>query len=155
MHLRIITVSSKMPHWVEQGYEEYAKRLGRDLQLELIELKQATHHNLSKVERLKIEADRILNKISTKDFVIIAEVLGHQISTEHLAKKLETWQDQGFKITLIIGGPDGLDPRVSQRANFSWSLSPLAFPHTLVRVMIIEQVYRALSILKKHPYHRA
>ena len=101
------------------------------------------------------ESKRILSQIDASDHVVALDVIGKSWSTPELAEHLASWQQLGSDISLVIGGPDGLDPACLQRANQRWSLSALTLPHPLVRVMLAEQLYRAWTILQNHPYHRA
>ena len=97
----------------------------------------------------------ILQHVSPRDRLIALEVGGRNLSTEKLSTTLKDWMLEGQDVVLAIGGPDGLSDQVRQQAEWHWSLSPLTLPHPLVRVIVIEQLYRAMSILKGHPYHRA
>ncbi len=101
------------------------------------------------------EAALILAKVDSHDFCVALDVVGKPLSTEALSQKLPTWQQAGKHITFLIGGHEGLDALCIKRANFAWSLSLLTFPHQLVKVLLAEQLYRAVSILNGHPYHRS
>lgn len=155
MRLRLITVGSRMPAWVEAGYQEYARRMPRELPLELVELPLARRHRNCNPEQLKQqEGDAILQQLSGRDRVVALEVGGRAWSTEQLAERLQAWQMDGRDIALLVGGPDGLSERCVARAELTWSLSTLTLPHPLVRIIVAEQVYRAWTILQGHPYHR-
>jgi len=155
MLINLICVGTKMPSWVTSGYEEYAKRLNRDVQLKLIELELAKRSKNSSVENLKSEeAKKIRQAIPKGNHVVVLDVTGNQWSTEKLSHRLDHWLHTGKDISLVIGGPDGLDESLIRSANESWSLSKLTYPHPLVRVIISEQIYRAWSMLNNHPYHR-
>lgn len=144
-----------MPQWVLDGYQEYAKRLPRDLQPRLVELNLATRSKTSNSTKAKIdEAHAIFASIGERDYVIALDVLGKSISTSGLSSKLASWQMEGHSVNILIGGPDGLDQSCLDRANEKWSLSALTLPHPLVRVVLIEQIYRAWTILQNHPYHK-
>ena len=93
--------------------------------------------------------------LAPRDYVVALEVMGREMTTPELSQWLAARQADGRDLALLIGGPEGLDPGLSARADFHWSLSPLTWPHGLVRVMVTEQLYRALSLLQGHPYHRA
>ena len=101
------------------------------------------------------EADALLDAIPEKAHVIALDNLGVAWSTEQVSKQLESWQELGKSLVFLIGGADGLHPRARSRANQMWSLSNLTYPHPLVRVVLVEQLYRAQSLLDNHPYHRA
>jgi len=148
-------VGKSMPSWVEQGYQEYAKRLTGNIKLELIEIplnKRSKHADISRL--IAQECKHMMSHIQTQDHVIALEVKGKNWSTEELAENLGQWQQQGQNICLLIGGPEGLHQDAINRAQEKWSLSNLTLPHPLVRVVLAEQIYRAWSILARHPYHR-
>ncbi len=156
MKLNIIAIGTKMPTWVVEGFLEFHKRLNASFNINLIELPLAKRSKQSVTEKIiQQEGDAILNKLSSDDEVIALEVKGQAWSTEALAKKLEFWQQSRKTINFIIGGPDGLAKSCLQRANEKWSLSNLTLPHPLVRLILIEQLYRAHTININHPYHRA
>lgn len=156
MKLNLLAVGQKMPQWVSDGYQEYARRLPRDCSLNLIEIAPAKRGKTSQPQQwMQEESKRILSHIDASDHVVVLDVVGKSWSTPQVAENLATWQQQGNDVSLVIGGPDGLDPTCLQRANQRWSLSALTLPHPLVRVLLAEQLYRAWTILQNHPYHRA
>ncbi len=156
MKLKLLAVGQKMPQWVSDGYQEYARRLPRDCSLNLIEIAPAKRGKTSQPQQwMQEESKRILSQIDASDHVVALDVIGKNWSTPELAENLAIWQQQGGDVSLIIGGPDGLDPACLQRADQRWSLSGLTLPHPLVRVLLAEQLYRAWTILQNHPYHRA
>lgn len=149
-----------MPAWVSQGYEEYAKRLNKDIKIKLIEVAASKRVKTTSVDRLKSEESVRIQKILSKDankgaHIVVLDVKGKQWGTEDLSKQLESWLHLGQDVNLIVGGPDGLDDDILKLAKQSWSLSKLTFPHPIVRVVVSEQIYRAWSLLNNHPYHRA
>ncbi len=155
MKVKLIAVGTKMPRWVEQGYQEYAKRLPREFSLELIEIPPGNRGKNADIERaIRKEGELMMSKIQTSDHVVALEVLGKPWSTEQLAEQAERWQMSGQDVALLVGGPEGLAPECKQRANQQWSLSPLTLPHPMVRILLSEQVYRAWSLIQGHPYHR-
>lgn len=156
MKLKLLAVGQKMPQWVSDGFNEYARRLPRDCSLQLIEIAPAKRGKTSQPQQwLQEEGKRILSHIDGSDHVVALDVLGKPWSTPQLADNLAGWQQQGQDVSLLIGGPDGLADECLQRANQRWSLSALTLPHPLVRVVLAEQLYRAWTILQNHPYHRA
>ena len=156
MIIHFIVVGQKMPQWVVQGYEEYAKRLPKSCALKLIELPMAPRSKNSSVEKLKAEeAKRIQAAIPKGAQLIVLDEHGQQPTTLKLAHKLEDWLGSGQDIALVVGGPDGLDAKLLQQAQWKWSLSNLTLPHPLVRIVVAEQLYRAWSVMQNHPYHRA
>ena len=155
MRIRLITVGSKMPGWVEEGYTEYSRRLGADLKLELVEIPLNRRSKGADVNRLQEkEARQMLAAVGQGDRVVTMEIKGKAWSTEQLADKMGDWMHSGRNVSLLVGGPEGLHPSCMAQADLRWSLSSLTLPHPLVRVVVAEQVYRAWSILKNHPYHK-
>ncbi|NKN34405.1 23S rRNA (pseudouridine(1915)-N(3))-methyltransferase RlmH [Marichromatium bheemlicum] len=155
MRIQLISVGRRMPDWVEQGYAEYARRLPPECALQLHEIEPARRVKNGSVARYKDEeAERIFKAIPKGAAVIALDGSGEAWSTERLAQTLEDWLADGRDRALLVGGPDGLDPRCLARAEQRWSLSRLTFPHPLVRVILAEQLYRAWSLTRGHPYHR-
>ncbi|UTW47850.1 23S rRNA (pseudouridine(1915)-N(3))-methyltransferase RlmH [Bacterioplanoides sp. SCSIO 12839] len=155
MKLRLLAVGTKMPAWVEQGYQEYAKRLPNDCALELVEISPGHRaKNTSKEKAMQQEAEALKKAIRPQDHVVALDVKGKPWSTEQLASNLSDWRMQGGDVALLIGGPDGMTADVLALAKQRWSLSNLTLPHPLVRVLMAEQLYRAWSILQGHPYHK-
>ena len=156
MKIHLLSVGNKMPAWVNDGYSEYAKRMPRECQLQLIELPPAIRSKNQPVQRaIEDEGQRILKAIPKNSYVVALDVKGKQHSTESLSTTLDNWLNIGSDITLIIGGADGLSDECLKKSDSKWSLSDLTFPHPLVRVVLAEQLYRAWSLLNNHPYHRA
>ena len=155
MRLRLLAVGTRMPGWVDTGVADYARRLGPDLRLQIEELALAKRSAGGDTARaVADEGRRMMIAIHPDEFVVALEVSGKAFSTEELSKWLGARLQDGRDVTLLIGGPDGIAAECRKRANLHWSLSPLTLPHALVRIVIVEQLYRALSILKGHPYHR-
>jgi 23S rRNA (pseudouridine1915-N3)-methyltransferase len=152
--LKIIAVGHKMPAWVTAGFEEYAKRMPREATISLIELKPDKRAAGKGGEQVReAEAARIL-EAAGKDYLIALDEHGQEVTTLKLADRFKTWLCGGRDVSLVIGGADGLHPSVIQKADWTWSLSPLTLPHAMVRVVLAEQLYRAWSVLNNHPYHR-
>ena len=155
MRVKLIAVGTKMPKWVVEGYDEYAKRLPKDFSLELVELPMSQRgKNTDIAKAIQKEGDAMLAAIPSGDKVIALEVLGKTWSTEQLAEQAAQWRMDGHNISLLVGGPDGLDPRCTARADQAWSLSKLTLPHPMVRILLAEQIYRAWTLMNNHPYHR-
>jgi len=155
MKIRLLAVGNKMPAWVEQGYQEYAKRLPRDCSLELVEISPGHRgKNASSYKAMQQEADALKKAIRPGEHVVALAVEGKPWSTERLSEELEGWRNQGGDVALLVGGPDGMTDDVLRLAKQRWSLSPLTLPHPLVRVLLSEQIYRAWTILQGHPYHK-
>lgn len=153
MKIKIVSVGSRAPEWVRAGYEEYARRLPRELSLSLIEI-PAPKHRPDAARHIRQEGDKMLAQIRPDDLVIALDERGRAVSSEELAKKMDNWRLDGRPVAFCVGGADGLAPAVRQRADETLSLSALTFPHYLVRVILAEAVYRAWSISAGHPYHR-
>lgn len=155
MNLHLLAVGQRMPAWVSEGYDEFARRLPHECSLKLIEIPAEKRGKNADVSQLMHkEGERMLAAIPKRAQVIALEVTGKPWSTEELAQQLQNWLRSGDDVALLVGGPDGLDPRCLERATQRWSLSKLTLPHPLVRIVVAEQLYRAWTILKGHPYHR-
>ena len=155
MQIQLIAVGNRMPSWVTDGYQDYAKRLPRECELLLREIAPGKRGKNADIARIRDEeGERILASLGRDDRVIALEVGGKAWSTIDLAEQLASWQRHGHRVSLMVGGPDGLAEACRQRASQQWSLSPLTLPHPLVRVILAEQIYRAWSLLNRHPYHR-
>jgi 23S rRNA (pseudouridine1915-N3)-methyltransferase len=153
---RLIAAGTRLPEWVNTGFEEYRKRLRTPLVLELHEISVATRSAGENPQRaVQREGADMLAVLGKDDFVVALEIAGKPMSTEQLSAWLADRLRGGRSLALMIGGPDGLAPAVLDRADQRWSLSPLTLPHALVRVVVAEQIYRAMSLLAGHPYHRA
>lgn len=155
MKIRLFAVGSKMPAWVEEGIDTYRKRLPRDFNFEIEEIALGQRGKNADIAKARAqEAQRIRDKLRGDEYMIALEVKGTPWTTEQLALEADTWRMAGRDIVLLVGGPDGLEPSLSAKADKAWSISPLTLPHPLVRIMLAEQLYRAWSLLVGHPYHR-
>ena len=155
MRVKVIAVGTRLPGWQQQGFQEYARRLPRECAMELVEIPAATRAKSKPTKQaIQKESDRLLAALAKNDYVIALDQPGAQYATEELAGLLDTWLAQGRDLAMLIGGADGLSHACRARADLRWSLSDLTLPHGLVRVLVAEQVYRAWSILRGHPYHR-
>ena len=158
MKLRLLTVGHKMPDWVQTGFGEYHKRIQPMMSCELIEIapaKRAKNPSDADISRYKqSEGAAILAARHPKEQLWVLDVKGKMLSTESLATKIHHAMTDGTDVALVIGGADGVSAEVLSHADFRWSLSDLTLPHPLVRVILIEQLYRAMSIIHHHPYHR-
>ncbi len=159
MKIRILTIGQKMPAWVYTAFEDYFKRIQPFVTTQLIELPMAKRgKNDSDADILKycqIEGETIVSNLKQGEVLIALEVGGRELSTEKLAQTMQQWTLDGMDIVLAIGGPDGLSDAVRKASAWHWSLSKLTLPHPMVRIILIEQLYRAMSINHNHPYHRA
>jgi 23S rRNA (pseudouridine1915-N3)-methyltransferase len=148
----LIAVGERMPAWVQQGFAEYAKRLSRELPLELIEVAAKSR---DPARAKSEEGAALLAAIPKGAHVVALDGRGKAWSSEELAQQLARWRMQGKDLAFLIGGADGLASTVLDRADQKWSLGPATLPHPLVRIVVVEQIYRAASLLANHPYHRA
>ncbi len=155
MKLILVAVGQKMPAWVETGFEEYRKRMPREAALHLLEIRAEKRSAGKTAEQvMAAERDRILDAIPPRAALWVLDEHGHQPDSVELSRYMNEALHGGQDICLIIGGADGLHADVKARAARLLSLSRLTLPHALVRVLIAEQLFRALSILNNHPYHR-
>jgi len=155
MHLRLIAAGTRMPTWVTDGFEQYTRRFPRHLSLELVEIQLGAREKKENPARaVNEESKRMLKALRSGDRVVALDQNGKTFSTEKLAGSLGHWQQEGRDVVFLIGGPDGLGGECIERAELTWSLSPLTLPHALVRILVAEQLYRAWTILQNHPYHR-
>lgn len=155
MKIRLIAVGQRPPAWVQEGYSDYARRLPRELPMELTEIAAPGRRGGNAERARDAEGERLLAAIGPDDWVVALDERGKTWSTLQLAEKLETWRMHGRNVTFLIGGADGLTPQCLERADHVLSLSAMTLPHALVRVVLAEQIYRAWTITIGHPYHRA
>jgi 23S rRNA (pseudouridine1915-N3)-methyltransferase len=149
----VVAVGHRMPAWVDAGFAEYAGRMPRDARIELAALKPAPRGGpLKRV--LETEGERVLAAIPAGCYKVALDERGARLDTMELARRIAGWRTAGRDIAFVIGGADGLSENVKKSADLAWSLSPLTLPHGLTRVLLAEQLYRAVSILHNHPYHR-
>lgn len=155
MHVRLIAVGTRPPSWVRSAYEDYARRLGSRLKLTLVPIEPGRRSARQDPRRaVEAEGRKILAAVHHGDFVIVLDEQGTEMRTAAFADWLAARMHDGRDLAFLIGGPDGFAPPVRARADVSLSLSRLTLPHALARVVLVEQLYRALSIHAHHPYHR-
>lgn len=144
-----------MPRWVDEAFQDYAKRMPRGLRIELIGVRPAPRGEGKTAQQLlEAEAVRIERALPRGTLRVALDEGGREFSTAAFAKWLEAQRSEGRDPAFLIGGPDGLAPRVKRRADLLLRLSAMTLPHGLARVLLAEQLYRAASILQGHPYHR-
>ena len=155
MQIKLIAVGTRMPKWVEQGYQEYAQRMPNLCSLELVEIvAKKRGKNADTARILRDEANALKAAIPNGSLTIALDRKGKHIDTESLAGHLQTWIDESKNVAILIGGPEGIDPNYLTQISIKWSLSAMTFAHPVVRVMLAEQLYRAWSINANLPYHR-
>ena len=154
MKLRIIALGHKLPAWANTAFDDYARRMPREFALELIELKpEARNRGKSIPQMLDAESVRIVAAAAGCQLVALDEH-GDAWTTARLAKQLRAWHDDARAIAFVVGSADGLAPAVKSNAAAVVALSALTLPHSLARILLAEQLYRAVSLLQGHPYHR-
>lgn len=153
MDLNVLAIGRKMPGWIAQGWQEYARRMPSHLKLNLIELDVAQAGSAAEIS--SAEAAALQKRMPQPASTVALDGRGRQWSTEQLAAQLENWQMNGQAVNFLIGGANGLDDSIRMQANQCWSLGALTLPHMLVRVVLAEQLYRAWTVTAGHPYHRA
>jgi 23S rRNA (pseudouridine1915-N3)-methyltransferase len=145
LRVRILAVGTRMPGWVTTAYEDYTRRMRKDMRVDLEEIP---------VGRTKAEEEKKLLDRIGDDYLVALDERGKSLTTLQLSKWLAERQQDGRDLSFVIGGPDGHGEVILGKASLRWSLSALTFPHAMVRVILAEQLYRALTVLQNHPYHR-
>jgi len=156
MQLLVAAVGQRMPGWVNEAWTEYSRRMPPSLSISLRQISLAKRGKNADTKRLTItESKSLYEAMPARARVIALDVQGQTWSTEKLAANLEDWMGDARDVGFMIGGPNGIAPEILQKADTRWSLGPLTLPHPLVRVVLVEQLYRAWTITQNHPYHRA
>jgi 23S rRNA (pseudouridine1915-N3)-methyltransferase len=151
----VVAVGTRMPAWVTEAVAEYSKRMPREARLELVELKPEKRDGGKTPEQcMRAEAARIQAALPKGCLRVVLDEHGRSLTSIQLSERLKDWLASGSDVAFVIGGADGLAPALKDDAELLWSLSDLTLPHALVRVILAEQLYRAVSILQNHPYHR-
>jgi 23S rRNA (pseudouridine1915-N3)-methyltransferase len=156
MKILVVAVGGRMPGWIDEAFDEYAKRMPRGLKTELIEIRPEPRSSGKTAEQLlAAEAARIGRALPRRAFVVALDERGSEMTTPELARWLAARAQSGRDVAFLLGGADGLAPETKRGAQAMLRLSALTLPHGLARVLLAEQLYRAASILENHPYHRA
>jgi 23S rRNA (pseudouridine1915-N3)-methyltransferase len=155
MRMRLLAAGTRMPGWVDAGFDDYAARLRGEYRLELTEIPLGDRSNGDVRRAVAAEGKRMLAAAGDRPYLVTLQVGGKALTTEQLALWLEDRARQGDAPVFCIGGPDGLLPEIDGQARLRWSLSALTLPHGLARVVVAEALYRAVSLIKGLPYHRA
>jgi 23S rRNA (pseudouridine1915-N3)-methyltransferase len=154
VQLRLVAVGTRMPGWVDEGFREYAGRLPRECRLQLREVALGRRSKGTAPAGAVAAEGRRLLAATEGCLRVCLDVRGTAVDTVGLSRRLAGWLQDGQDVALLIGGPDGLARECLEAAHWRWSLSPLTLPHGLVRVLVVEQIYRAWTVLAGHPYHR-
>ena len=154
MRLILLAVGDKLPAWAEAATADYLKRMPREARVELLTVKPEKRSGQSADSLKQAEAARLLDKLPANARLVALDEHGRQLSTRELADLLARWLGSGQDVCLVIGGADGLAPAILDKAETTLALSRLTLPHALARVLLAEQLYRAVSLLNNHPYHR-
>jgi 23S rRNA (pseudouridine1915-N3)-methyltransferase len=154
MKLLIVAVGQRVPDWAQTAYDDYAKRFPPELRVELKAVKTEPRGSKTLETLLSAERERIESAIPRGSRIVALDERGTTLTTRALAQQLNEWQLESDDVALVIGGPDGLDPAFRAAAHQRIRLSDLTLPHAMVRVLLIEQLYRAWSVNANHPYHR-
>jgi len=155
MHITIAAISNRLPEWISTGLADYSKRFPPDINLNIKEISPARRTKNSNTDRILQEEATKIRSIITRDHHVIAlDEKGTRRTTARLSEQLQDWKLESKNTLFIIGGPDGLDESLKQDAREMWSLSDFTLPHTMTRLLLVEQLYRASCILSNHPYHR-
>ena len=154
MRLTIVAVGLKVPDWAQTAYDDYAKRFPPEIKVELKAVKTEPRSSKTREALLLAEKSRIESAIARGTHIVALDERGTPVTTAALAERLKAWQLSGNDVAIVIGGPDGLEAGFKKSAHERLRLSDLTLPHAMVRVLLIEQLYRAWSITINHPYHR-
>ncbi|WBY01949.1 23S rRNA (pseudouridine(1915)-N(3))-methyltransferase RlmH [Ramlibacter tataouinensis] len=154
MRLRVVAVGQRVPDWASAAWDDYAKRFPSELRVELKAVKTEPRGSRTVEQLQAAERERIEAAIPRGARVVALDERGTALTTAALASRLKDWQLEAADVALVIGGPDGLDPAFRAAAHERIRLSDLTLPHAMVRVLLVEQLYRAWSINAGHPYHR-
>ena len=154
MRLGILAVGHKLPDWVAQGCAEYIKRMPRELSLAVTEIKPEPRGSKTREQLLAAEKTRLQAALQGFSRIVVLDERGTDLTTLKLAQRLEDWMREGGDTAFIIGGADGIDEGLKQQASEMIRLSSLTLPHAMARLILCEQLYRALSVVRNHPYHR-
>ena len=154
MKLGILAVGHKLPEWVAKGCAEYIKRMPRELSMVVVEIKPEPRGAKTREQLLAAEKVRLQAALQGFRRIVVLDERGVDLTTVQLARRLEDWMREGGDTAFVIGGADGIDAALKQQADESIRLSSLTLPHAMARLILCEQLYRAHSVVSKHPYHR-
>lgn len=155
MNINFLTIESSRPSWAKEAFEDYSSRFNKSIKVNwngLKPLKRTSNYNKDKA--IIQESEFLLSAVKERSYLVCLDKSGKSLDTLQLKSRFEGWLAATNNLTFLIGGPDGLSQKCLDKSNENWSLSPLTFPHAIVPVMIIEQIYRVWSMTQNHPYHR-
>ena len=155
MKINLISIESSRPDWAEKAFYNYEKKFSKSIDINWIGLKPLSRNrNYNPPDIVEKESQILLSKVKDRDLFIALDRKGKELNTNKLKLKFDDWTSSSRNISFIIGGPDGLSQELLNKSDFCWSLSALTFPHSIVPILIIEQIYRVWSITQNHPYHK-
>lgn len=154
LHLEVIAVGTRPPDWISAGMDDYARRMSRACRFNIVEVANVSRKNASRQANMREEGRALSGKLNTGARKVALDPGGRIWSTGQLADRISSWSQMTSHVQFVIGGSDGLSAEVLAACDEHWSLSHLTFPHFLVRVLIAEQLYRALMLNANHPYHK-
>ena len=154
MHITVVAVGLRQPAWADEAVRDYLGRFPKDFTVVVKDVKAEPRAGQPAAKLMQLEAERIRKAIPAGDIVVAMDEHGRDFTTMDFAKKVDGWKNEGCGVTFLIGGADGLDPELKKGCRMMLRLSSMTLPHAFARVMLVEQIYRAWSILNNHPYHR-
>lgn len=154
MHITVVAVGLRQPAWADEAVRDYLGRFPKDFTVVVKEVKAEPRAGQPAAKLMQLEAERLRKTIPAGDIVVAMDEHGRDFTTMDFAKKVDGWKNEGCGVTFLIGGADGLDPELKKGCRMMLRLSSMTLPHAFARVMLVEQIYRAWSILNNHPYHR-
>ena len=155
MKIRFISIESSRPEWAKKAFTTYESKFNKSIDMDWLGLKPVSRtRNYNVLDVVEKESDLLQSKIKKHEFVIALDKEGMSLSSEKLRFQFDNWISSSKDISIIIGGPDGLSQKLIRQSDFCWSLSQLTFPHSIVPVIVVEQIYRVWSMTQNHPYHK-
>ena len=155
MKIRFISIESSRPDWAKKAFSTYESKFNKSINIDWLGLKPVSRiGNYSALDVVEKESNLLQSKVKKNEFVIALDKEGMSLSTETLRFQFDNWISSSKDISIIIGGPDGLSQKLIKQSDFCWSLSQLTFPHSIVPVIVLEQIYRVWSMTQNHPYHK-
>ena len=155
MKIRFISIESSRPDWAKKAFSTYESKFNKSINIDWLGLKPVSRiGNYNALDVVEKESNLLQSKVKKNEFVIALDKEGMSLSTETLRFQFDNWISSSKDISIIIGGPDGLSQKLIKQRDFCWSLSQLTFPHSIVPVIVLEQIYRVWSMTQNHPYHK-